>query len=248
MKNILRLGLFIAVFGGFSHTNAQSLESILESHFKVVGQENLLSVQSIITKGVLRQGGLDIELSTYIKRPNKYRLEGRYEGFTFVEVFDGSIGWTFNQMRGDTEPSLLADEELELLKSQADIDGLLFNYHDRGFEIELLEPESVGNVLTDVILLSNSRGLKFMYNLDSETGVILKGRTLAIIAGTRRMYESIYRDYRYVNKILFPFSVDVYMDGEIIMEIEYDSIELNEEIEDYRFATPQSLKENPELY
>jgi hypothetical protein len=84
--------------------------------------------------------------------------------------------------------------------------------------------------------------------LDSETGVILKDRTLANIAGTKRMYESIYREYRYVNKILFPFSVDVYMDGEIIMEIEYDSIELNEEIEDYRFSTPQSLKENSESY
>ena len=248
MIKIIVFFVFISALAPSGIASAQSLESILETHFKVVGQENLFSVQSIVTKGILRQGGLEIELSSYIKRPNMYRLEGRYQGLTFVEVFDGNIGWSFNQMRGDTEPSLLKEEELELLKAQADIDGLLFNYRSKGFEIEMLEPESVGNVLTDVISLSNSKGLKIIYNLDSETSVILKGKTLANIAGIERTYESIYGDYRYVKKILFPFSVDVYIDGELLMEIEYTSIELDTEIEDYRFATPQSLKENVDSY
>lgn len=248
MTKIIFYIVFFPALALTRFSNAQSLDSILETHFNIVGQENLLSVQSIVTNGILRQGGLEIELSSYIKRPNKYRLEGRYEGLTFVEVFDGKIGWTFNQMQGDTEPSLLAEEELELLKAQADIDGLLFNYRSKGFEIKMLEPESIGNVLTDVILLSNSQGLKIIYNLDSETGVIIKGKTLANLAGSERIYESIYRDYRYVKKILFPFAVDVYIDSELLMEIEYTSIELDTEIEDYRFAIPQSLKENIDSY
>ncbi len=248
MTKIIFYIMFFLALALSRFANAQSLESILESHFKIVGQENLLSVQSIVTQGILRQGGLEIELSSFIKRPDLYRLEGRYEGFTFVEVFDGNIGWTFNQMRGDTEPSLLPEHELELLKAQADIDGLLFSYQKKGYEIELLEPESVGNILTDVILLSSPQGLKILYNLDSETGAILKERTSVNIAGAERIYESIYRDYRYVNKILFPFSVDVYMDGELIMEIEYTSIEIDNEIDDYIFATPQSLKESVDSY
>jgi hypothetical protein len=185
---------------------------------------------------------LNIEIKSFIKRPNKYRLEGRYEGFNFVEVFDGEIGWTFNQMLGDTVPSLLAGEELEILKSQADIDGLLYNYRSKGFEIELLEPESIGNILTDVLLLSKPDGLQIKYHIDTETGVILKETTVAKIAGIARTYESFYRDFRYVNQILFPFSVNVNLEGELIMEIDYNSIELNAEIKDYRFATPQNLK------
>jgi outer membrane lipoprotein-sorting protein len=248
MKEMIFFIMFIPVMVLPGSANAQSLESILETHFNIVGQENLLSVESILTKGTLRQGGFEIELTSYIKRPNKYRLEGRYEGLTFVQVFDGEIGWTYNQMQGDSLPSLLADEELEILKSQADIDGLLFNYGNKGFEIELLEPESFENILTDVILLSNSKGFKIIYQLDSETGVIIKEKTIATIAGTERIYESTYTDYRYVNKILFPFSVDVYMGGELIMEIDYTSIELDAEIEDFIFATPQSLKENVDSY
>ncbi|MBT8378135.1 MAG: hypothetical protein KJN64_02770 [Ignavibacteria bacterium] len=242
MKKLIHIIFLASAFGVLNILNAQSIESILESHFKIVGQEKLLNIQTIVTKGILRQSGLEIELSTFIQRPNKYRLEGRYEGFTFVEVFDGKIGWTFNQMLGETEPSLIKDEELELLKTQANIDGLLFNYRTKGFEIRILEPESIGNVLTDVILLSKPSGLKVSYNLDSETSVIVKSTTVATIGGIERNYESIYTEYRYVNNILFPFSVDVYIDGDLIMEVQYTSIELNTEIDEYRFATPQSLK------
>ena len=150
MKKFIHIVFLVAVFGIISLARAQSIESILETHFKVVGQEQLLNVNTILTKGILRQSGLEVDLSAFNQRPNKYRLEGRFEGFTFVEVFDGKIGWTFNQMLGETEPSLIKDEELELLKNHADIDGLLFNYGAKGFEIELLEPESIGNVLLPV--------------------------------------------------------------------------------------------------
>ncbi len=244
MKLISQILLFTAAFGILNTSNAQSVESILETYFEIVGQEKLLSVESIVTEGTLRQGGLDIELTTFIKRPNKFRLEGRYEGFTFVEVYDGKIGWTFNQMRGDKQPTLLSGQELELLETQADIDGLLFNYRNKGFTAELLEPESMGNVLTDVILLSKPDGIQIKYNLETETAVILKTTTTAKIGGIERIYESIFRNYRYVDRILFPFNVEIFLDGEMIMEIEYTSIEIDKEVEDYRFATPESLKEN----
>jgi hypothetical protein len=144
-------------------------------------------------------------------------------------------------MLGDTTPSLLAGEELEILKSQADIEGLLYNYRNKGFEIELLEPESIGNILTDVLSLSKPDGLQIKYYIDTETGVILKETTVVKIAGIERTYESFYRDYRYANKILFPFSVNGNLEGELIMEIYYNSIDLNAEIKGYRFATPQNL-------
>jgi outer membrane lipoprotein-sorting protein len=163
MKFLLAILFSVFILSSSIFTVAQSIESILQSHFQIVGQENLLDVETIVTKGTLRQGGLDVELTTFIKRPDKFRLEGRYERYTFVEVFDGEIGWTFNQMRGDEEPSLLADQELKLLKSQADIDGLLFNYRNKGFDIELLEPKIIGNILTDVIVLSKPDGIKITY-------------------------------------------------------------------------------------
>jgi hypothetical protein len=196
----------------------QSLESILESHFKIVGQAKLLEANSIVAKGTLVQSGIDIELVTYNKRPDKFRLEGRVEDLTFVEVYDGIIGWTFNQLIGDEQPTLIGEAELELLKTNADFDGILYNYKEKGYTIELLEPENVGNLLTDVIMLSKESS-KIKFFLESESGIILKSTTTLLIAGVERVYESVFKDYRYVEEILFPFSVDVYIDGELIMNI-----------------------------
>lgn len=240
MPRLKYLLLFpILVFTNFAY--CQSLESILESHFKIVGQAKLLEANSIIAKGTLVQSGIDIELVTYNKRPDKFRLEGRVEELTFVEVYDGNIGWTFNQLIGDDQPTLIGEAELELLKTNADFDGILYNYKEKGYTIELLEPENVGNVLTDVIMLSKESS-KVKFFLESESGIILKSTTTLLIGGVERVYESVFKDYRYVEEILFPFSVDVFIDGELIMNINYASIELDAEIEDFRFATPQALK------
>jgi hypothetical protein len=97
-------------------------------------------------------------------------------------------------------------------------------------------------------LLSNSRVLKFLFYLDSETSVIIKEKTIANIAGTQRIYESIFKDSRYVNEILLPYSVDVFKDGELVMEINYTSVELDAEIVDFKFSTSHSLKENANFY
>ena len=70
----------------------------------------------------------------------------------------------------------------------------------------LLESESIGNVFTDVILLSKPGDLKISYNLDSETGVIVKSTASLKIGGVVRIYESIFREHQYVHDILFPFS------------------------------------------
>jgi len=76
----------ILVYTNFIY--CQSLESILESHFKIVGQAKLLEANSIIAKGALVQSGISIELVTYNKRPDKFRMEGRFEELTFVEVYE----------------------------------------------------------------------------------------------------------------------------------------------------------------
>lgn len=244
MKKTATNIVFILVFLLQIKIGAQSLETILESHFKIVGQVNLLEVQSIIAKGVLLQKGISIDLVTYNKRPDKFRMEGRYEGLTFVEVYDGNIGWTFNQLTGDEKPKRLEGAELGLLKTNADFDGVLYNYKNKGYTAEVLEPENVGDVPTDVISLTKNEDTKITFFFESESAIIIKSTTEVTIGGVKRVYESIFKDFRYVNQILFPFGVDVYLNGEQIMAINYTSIEVNAEIEDFRFATPQALKQN----
>jgi outer membrane lipoprotein-sorting protein len=226
----------------------QSLDAILENHFKVIGQEHLLDVETIVTKGRLRQGGVEIPINTYNKRPDKFRLEGKLQDLVYVEVFDGEYGWLYNPVQNEGQLQALSNDDLETLRDRADIDGLLFSYSEKGYNIELLNPVYVGKILTDVIRLTKQNGSSIIYFIDSETDIIIRTKTRMNVSGTPREYETVYSDYRFVSNILFPFAMDIFSTGELIMEYDFTLIELNVEIDDKLFITPQSLREQSDTF
>ena len=69
MKKILFiLSAFLIVFSGFK-IQAQTLEEILANHFETVGQDKLPDVQSIVAKGKIIQGNIEIPITGYTNNP-----------------------------------------------------------------------------------------------------------------------------------------------------------------------------------
>jgi len=197
-------------------------------------------MQTIITRGTLRQAGSEIPIVTYNKRPNKVKIEGLFQDVKFVESFDGENGWTYNPFSGNTKPVPLEQEYLEALKDRADIDGLLYNYAEKGYEINLLDPVNVGDMTLNVLLLTKPDKSTATYFIDSETSVVIKIVSTIKIDGVASEIENIFSDYRYVDEILFPFSIDVTSGGQLLLEYEYSTIVLDKEIDDSIFVMPES--------
>ena len=237
-----KIYLFLFCFGTITpvNSNAQTVEEIITNHFKATGSEKLLDVQTIITRGMLTQAGSEIPIVTYNKRPNKVKIEGLFQDVKFVEAFDGENGWTYNIFRGITKPVPLEQEYLEVLKDRADIDGLLYNYADKGYEIILLDPVNEGEIIFNVLLLTKPDKSTATYFIDSKTSVVIKIVSNIIINGVASEVENIFSDYRYVDEILFPFSIDVKSGGQLILEYNYSTVVLNKEIDDSIFEMPDS--------
>ncbi len=243
MKKALKIKLLFFVFINsifiqLQVTYAQTVEEIITNHFKVTGSEKLLDVQTIITRGTLKQGGFEIPIVTYNKRPNKVKIEGLFQDLKFIESFDGESGWSYNPFLGNPKPVPLKKDYIELLKDRADIDGLLFNYAEKGYEVTLLDPVSTGNRIVDVLLLTKQDNSTHTYYLDSENGIVIKIDSKIIIDGVESEFENIFSDYRIVDDILFPFSVDVKSGGQLLVEYDYSTIVLNKEIDDSIFKMP----------
>jgi len=238
-KNIYAL-LFCFCILTSANSNAQTVEEIIANHFKATGSEKLLNVQTIITRGTLRQAGSEIPIVTYNKRPNKVKIEGLFQDVKFVESFDGENGWTYNPFSGNTKPVPLEQEYLEALKDRADIDGLLYNYAEKGYEINLLDPVNVGDMTLSVLLLTKPDKSTATYFIDSETFLVIKIVSNIKIDGVASEIENIFSDYRYVDEILFPFSIDVTSGGQLLLEYEYSTIVLDKEIDDSIFVMPES--------
>ena len=132
MKKLsLVLTTAIIFLTGFS-IQAQTLEEILAKHVETIGQDKLVKVQSMITKGKLIQGSMEIPIIGYQKRPDKTRMEGTFQGMTFMSGYNGKDGWQLNPFAGDTLPRPATHEENDQLKEQADIDGMLRGSRPRG--------------------------------------------------------------------------------------------------------------------
>jgi len=238
-KNIYAI-LFCLCILPSANSIAQTVDDIIANHFKATGSEKLLDVQTIITRGTLTQVGSEIPIVTYNKRPNKVKIEGLFQDVKFVESFDGENGWTYNPFGGITKPVPLEPEYLETLKDRADIDGLLYNYKEKGYEISLLDPVNVGKVLLNVLLLTKPDKSTATYFIDSETSVVIKIVSNIKIDGVASEIENIFSDYRYVDEILFPFSIDVMSAGKLLLEYDYITIVLNKEIDDSIFEMPDT--------
>ncbi|MEQ9285576.1 MAG: hypothetical protein RIG77_01630 [Cyclobacteriaceae bacterium] len=124
---------------------AQELETIIDLHLESWGQDQLLLVRTAqldITEisGFTKQSKVQITR----KRPNKVRLEGTWEGETFVNVFDGQGYWRIAPWLGNNDPQEMTPTEISKLSGYPGIDSPLYLA-----KMDSLEMEYIGEQISD---------------------------------------------------------------------------------------------------
>lgn len=237
MKNPILL--LILSFVLILNANAQTVDEILAEHFAVIGQDNLLKVNTFSTKGKIIQGQVEIPFTSYHKRPLDFRSEATFQGMEIISVFDGEGGWSINPFAGATDPQPMTAEQLDRMELQADFDGMFYNYGEKGHNVELLETEEVDDIETYVLKLTRPNGDIITTYIDSENYVILKSKSKMIIQGVETEMETIFSNYKYTNEILNAHSVETQRDGQTLMQMVFDEISYDVEIADSLFAMPE---------
>lgn len=226
----------LMVFSGVT-IQAQTLDEILAKHFETIGQDKLLKVQSIIVKGKLiqTQGNVEIPIIMYAKRPNKTRMEGTFQGLTFISAYNGEIGWHLNPFAGDTLPQQSTDEELDQLKDQADMNGMLYNYKEKGFTLELTGTDDLDGQKVYLLKLTKPNGNIYTNYMDAENYVILKTAAKIKVKGVVQEAETSFSNYKPVDGIIEPFNIENKVAGTLASQIILDSFDFNKDIDDSIF-------------
>lgn len=215
--------------------NAQTLDEILAKHFETIGQDKLSQVQTVITKGKLVQGNIEIPIIGYSKRPNKTRMEGTFQGLTFISAYDGEKGWQLNPFMGDTIPRDATEDELDQLKDQADIDGMLYNYKEKGYTLELTGTDDFEGQKVYLIKVTKPNGNVYTNYMDAENYVVLKTVSKVKVQGVEQEVESFYSNYKPVEGVIMPFSIESKVSGNTIAQFVFDSFTFNDDIDDSLF-------------
>src|SRR5262249_8904058 len=107
------------------------------------GIQRLKSFKSIKITGKIATQGVEISIVVQKKRPNSFRADASFQGKSIVQAYDGETGWEINPFAGSSEPENVAGEELKGSQEQADFDGSLIDYKEKGNTVELLGKEDL---------------------------------------------------------------------------------------------------------
>ena len=174
------------------------------------------------------------------KRPSKVRIEFTMQGMTAVQAYDGEVGWSVMPFLGKTEPEEMAEDQLKDIKEQADFDGLLVNYEEKGHTVELVGTEEVDGTPAIKLTVTKANGDVVNLYLDEEYYIEFKAETTREVQGAEVKISTVFGDYKEVEGLLFAHSMEISFEGNPAGQvITMDTIELNVEIDDDRFTMPE---------
>ena len=144
-----------------------------------------------------------------LKRPRKVRVNLQFRGQNAVQVFDGSRGWKLRPFLNRHEVEPYTEEELKSAESQADLDGPLIDYAEKGTRIDLVGTDKVEGHDTYRLRLNLKSGKTTDIWIDATTFLEAKIEgTPRRLDGRPHPVEVYYRDYRNVNGLKIPFALE----------------------------------------
>ena len=219
---------------------AQSADEVIAKNIQARGgMEKLKAVRSLRTTSKLTQGSFRAELRQQNKRTDKVREEFIIQGLAQVQAYDGKTGWQISPFGGRKDPELLSQDDLKSLAVDADMDGPLVEYKEKGHKAELVGHDSMEGTDCFKIKLSMKNGDVRYYYLDADSYLELKVEIQTTIRGALQESELYFGDYEQVNGIYYPFTVEQAQKGSSSRtQISVEKIEQNVALEDAVFSMP----------
>lgn len=237
-----------------------ALASLLFLPFALPGQ----TVDDIIAKNIQARGGLeklhalktlritarlsqDSFRATYVqenKRSDMVREETIIQGMAQVQAYDGHTAWQINPFTGRKDPELMSQDDARPLLIDADLEGPLVDYKQKGSTAELVGHDSVEGTDCYKIKLTLKNGDVRIYYLDADSYLEIKFETQTHVRGAVQYNDTMLGDYEQVDGIYFPFSFETAETGtDDWTRFTVEKIEVNVPLDDTLFSLPSAKVE-----
>jgi outer membrane lipoprotein-sorting protein len=250
LVGILLLGALVATSGIVA---AETVDDIVAANLEAKGgEEAWIALETGRMRGTMRMGGgaagaIEVPFTIEFKKPDMLRLEFTMQGMTAVQAFDGETGWAIMPFLGKTEPEEMAEDQVQQLKNQADFEGVLVNWKEKGHTVELIGKEEVDGTPAYKLKVTRDNGDVDYLFLDEEYFVEFKIEAEREVQGTEVTVSTVVGDYKEVDGLLFAHSMEMsYGGGEVMQVITIEDIELGVDLPDDRFTMPAATEAETE--
>jgi hypothetical protein len=240
---VLAAASCLSVFG-----SAQSADELVNKNIQAKGGiEKIKAIHSIRIHGKLNVGGgLIAATMQENERPNLVRENVSLQGMTAVTAYDGATGWQIQPFQGHKDPELMGEDDLKDLLLDADFDGPLVDYQEKGNTVEFLGHDQVDGDDALRLKVTLKNGDILYYYLDPDTFLEIRKEVQEYIRGSVRESVTELGSYKPVAGVMYPFSIAQGSKANPAAQTTtIDRIEVNVPIDKADFAVPASLKQAP---
>jgi outer membrane lipoprotein-sorting protein len=223
-----------------------TLDQIIQKHIDAEGgADKINAVQTMKATGTasLMGGQLEAPITVVVKRPSSMRLEMSIQGKSLIQAFDGTTAWMINPLMGSADPQKSNDEDTQSMKEDSDfVGGPLYDYKTKGNTVELIGKEDVeGSPAYKIKVTKKSGNVQNVY-LDAQTFLTIRTTGRRKQMGQELDLEINHGNYKPVNGVMVPFSIDQKNAGKSMMNFTLEKVEMNVPADDSIFSMPEKPK------
>jgi outer membrane lipoprotein-sorting protein len=181
------------------------------------GLEAWHAVTSLKLTGQMDAGGsenarLPFELT--LARPNKSRLELKFQDKTALQIYDGTQGWKVRPFLNRDEVENFTPTEAKVAATAGELDGFLIDYSRKGYKVEARGSEPIEGKPAYKLLLTGKGGEQRMVWVDEGSFLEVKvdGEPRKLDGKLHKVWV-YYRDYKTVKGLSLPRTLETVVDG-----------------------------------
>ncbi|HEV2468937.1 MAG TPA: hypothetical protein VGS78_07065 [Candidatus Sulfotelmatobacter sp.] len=234
----------IAVLSSLAY--AQTADELVNKNIQAKGGlEKIHAIKTIRITGKLSGGGgFTAATLQENQRPNLVRETFSLQGMTAVTAYDGTTGWQIQPFEGHKDPELMGEDDLRDLLLDADFDGPLVDYKEKGNTVEYMGHDVVDGDDALRLKVTLKNGDIIYYFLDPDTYLEIRKEIQEFIRGSVRESVVEMGSYKPVAGVMYPYSFSQgSKSNPAAQTTTVEKIEVNVPIEAVDFAVPASLKQ-----
>ena len=209
------------------------------------GIEKIKAIKAVRIRGKLNVGGGLIAATLQEnERPNLIRETVTLQGMTAVTAYDGTTGWQIQPFGGHKDPEFMGEDDLKDLLLDADFDGPLVDYKEKGNTVEFLGHDVVDGDDALRLKVTLKDGDIVYYYLDPDTFLEIRKEVQEFVRGSVRESVTEMGSYKPVAGVMYPYSISQGSKANPAAQTTtIEKIEVNVPIDKADFAVPASLKQ-----
>lgn len=231
----------LGVFG-----RGQTADELINKNIQAKGgMEKIKAIKSVRITGTMTLGpGVRAASLQENERPNLVRETVSLQGMTAVTAYDGETGWQIQPFEGHKDPERMGEDDLKDLLLDADFDGPLVDYTEKGNTVEFMGHDEVDGDDALRLKVTLKDGDIIYYFLDPDTSLEIRKEIQEFVRGSVRERVVELGSYKPVAGVMYPYSISqgpkTNPSGQTLT---VKKIEANPAIDKADFAVPASLKQ-----